>query len=270
MSKFTHKLTALALAALLIGPTAALSQQVSEVTLLPGWVTEDGTRMAGVRISLSPGWHTYWRQPMGNGIPPQLDWSGSDNVAAVKLHWPAPEVIESYGSRSAGYKDEVIIPVEITPQSGTAPLNLDLAMFYGVCEQVCIPAEAAVSLTVPPGATGEVPALQASLATSTRSGAAMGVRDHSCQITPEDGAFALTASLSTDRRLPTPEMVVFEAGSDEIWISPENWSVKDNRVTIDARLSYYGSGSFALDRSAMTITLLGGGTAIELRGCPAG
>ena len=73
---------------------------------------------AGIEIVLPPGWKTYWRQPMGNGIPPQFDWSGSKNVAQVQLHWPSPEVFETYGMKSAGYEGQVVFPVQDPVQVG--------------------------------------------------------------------------------------------------------------------------------------------------------
>src|SRR5271163_1985315 len=46
---------------------------------------------AGVEIRLDPGWKTYWRDPGDSGVPPKLDFSGSDNVKSVTVLWPAPE-----------------------------------------------------------------------------------------------------------------------------------------------------------------------------------
>lgn len=249
---------------------SAAAQDYSKVDLLPGWRTEAGTQMAGIRIRLAPGWHTYWRQPMGNGIPPHFDWSGSDNLGTVRVHWPAPNVIESFGSVSAGYHDEVIFPIEVTAADSGAPVQLDLNLFYGVCEQVCIPSEADVALTLPPGAGSDNAEIKAALARRTQPALAAGVIGHNCHIRPEGDSYALTAALTSRHRLPAPEMVVFEAGSEEIWISPKRWAVADDGLRIDAELSYYGSGSFAFDRSLVRITLIGQGGAVELTGCPAG
>ena len=40
---------------------------------------------AGIEIKLQPAWHTYWRYPGDSGVPPRFSFSGSDNVAAVKV-----------------------------------------------------------------------------------------------------------------------------------------------------------------------------------------
>src|SRR5208282_2413725 len=46
---------------------------------------------AGVEIQLDPGWKTYWRAPGDSGVPPTLDFSGSENVKSVTVLWPAPQ-----------------------------------------------------------------------------------------------------------------------------------------------------------------------------------
>src|ERR1700741_1429647 len=43
-----------------------------------------------LHIVLQPGWKTYWRSPGDAGYPPQVDMSGSTNVARVELMWPVP------------------------------------------------------------------------------------------------------------------------------------------------------------------------------------
>src|ERR1700692_2618806 len=45
---------------------------------------------AGLQIRLAPDWHAYWRSPGDAGIPPSIDWSGSVNVTAATIAWPAP------------------------------------------------------------------------------------------------------------------------------------------------------------------------------------
>src|SRR6056297_1939284 len=100
-------LAALALVLLcMAGPARAqggLPGEVVRAEILGGWVTESGTRIVGLRLSLAPGWRTYWSVPGDAGIPPQFDWSGSDNLVGVRVHWPAPTVFETYGMRTAGY-----------------------------------------------------------------------------------------------------------------------------------------------------------------------
>ncbi len=110
--------------------------------------------LAGVEIELAPGYKTYWRHPGSDGgIPPEFDWSASDNVAAVRVGYPAPAVFDGQMGQTIGYQDGVILPLVVTPIDASRSSTLRLAMFYGVCKDICIPAEA--RLEVPLGAVGE-------------------------------------------------------------------------------------------------------------------
>lgn len=93
----------------------------------------------GLQIKLAPGWKTYWRSPGDTGIPPQLDWSGSENLKSAKISWPLPEQFEAYGFSSWGYHDEVVFPIDIALQEVGNPLHLKLRVQLGICEDVCIP-----------------------------------------------------------------------------------------------------------------------------------
>jgi DsbC/DsbD-like thiol-disulfide interchange protein len=59
---------------------------------------DDGSLRAGIEIKLKPGWHTYWRYPGDSGVPPRFSFHGSDNVAAVKVLYPAPHAIAGHES----------------------------------------------------------------------------------------------------------------------------------------------------------------------------
>ncbi len=112
---------------------------------------------AGVHIQLAPGWKTYWRQPGEAGVPPSFDWKGSDNLEEANVLYPVPHRLVDAGLISLGYKGEVIFPVEVTPKTPDKPVALKLAIEYGVCKDICIPAEAQLSLIVPARYAGTDP-----------------------------------------------------------------------------------------------------------------
>ena len=101
---------------------------------------ENGGRMAAVELQLAPGWKTYWRSPGDAGIPPTFDWSGSENVKSVHIHWPAPEVFEANGMQTIGYHERLVLPVEVTPEDPARPVRLSVEMSLGVCDEICMPA----------------------------------------------------------------------------------------------------------------------------------
>ncbi len=106
---------------------------------------------AGLEIVMPVGWKTYWRTPGdAGGIPPEFDWSGSENLSAARVVFPAPHQLVDKSGTTYGYKDRVLFPISITPKVATEPVVLKLAASYGVCQDICIPAEAAFTITVPP------------------------------------------------------------------------------------------------------------------------
>ncbi|HKY94171.1 MAG TPA: protein-disulfide reductase DsbD domain-containing protein [Kiloniellales bacterium] len=105
----------------------------------------------GLEIALTPGWKTYWRSPGDAGVPPTLDWSDSENVAALDFLWPAPERFTLFGLDTFGYAEEVIFPLVLHPERPGEPVTLNAALTYMVCEDICIPLEARLWLHLPAG-----------------------------------------------------------------------------------------------------------------------
>jgi DsbC/DsbD-like thiol-disulfide interchange protein len=102
---------------------------------------------AGLEIKLDPGWKTYWRDPGDSGLPPTLDFSGSGNVKAVTVLWPAPERFpDGAGGNSIGYLDHVILPLRIAPQDAGKPSSLQLKLGYDICSNMCVPVESNLAL----------------------------------------------------------------------------------------------------------------------------
>ncbi len=114
---------------------------------------------AGIEIRLKPGWHTYWRYPGDSGVPPRFSFSGSDNVATVKVLYPAPHAFTDEAGTTIGYKDDVIFPLRVFPRDKEKPVTLHLKIDYAVCEKLCVPVEARAELTLP----GEAGATDAAL-----------------------------------------------------------------------------------------------------------
>jgi DsbC/DsbD-like thiol-disulfide interchange protein len=129
-----------------------------------------GKGLAGFEIKLAPGAITYWRDPGDSGLPPTLDFSASDNVASVEAKFPAPKRIkEADGGEAFGYDDGVIFPLLIKPRDPSKPATLALQADFAVCEKVCLPAKARLTLTLPAGAGSPYEsAIDAALAAAPR------------------------------------------------------------------------------------------------------
>jgi DsbC/DsbD-like thiol-disulfide interchange protein len=115
---------------------------------------------AGLEIRLDPGWKTYWRYPGDSGVPPTLDFSGSENVKSVTALWPAPERFsDGAGGHSIGYLNDVVLPLRIVPKDGARASSLRVKLGYAVCGSLCVPAEANLRLPLSGKAGAEEPHL---------------------------------------------------------------------------------------------------------------
>jgi suppressor for copper-sensitivity B len=186
--------TTRARAAFLAGMLAAAAP-VGSAAAAVAWVQADEAEMAlisaetavrpgattaslGLAVRIAEGWRIYWRTPGAAGLPPQLDWEGSDNLAAVAMHWPAPARFESFGQQSYGYQGEVTFPLAATLARPGEALTARLAVTYLVCREVCIPGEASLTLDLPAGAarpTAEAGLIAASHAALPGEAAAQGL-----------------------------------------------------------------------------------------------
>ncbi|KFB10746.1 protein-disulfide reductase DsbD domain-containing protein [Nitratireductor basaltis] len=105
-----------------------------------GLPDEDGVLRGALEIRLQPGWKTYWKEPGGSGIPPQLEFASGADVEGYQVHFPPPvRVDDEYGSW-AGYQQSVALPVEIK-FSDPSSRSVEGSFFLGICESVCIPFE---------------------------------------------------------------------------------------------------------------------------------
>ena len=115
---------------------------------------EAETLNLGLHFRLEPGWKIYWRSPGEAGYPPSVDWSGSENLAEVRLNWPVPHRFSLFGFETFGYYDEVVLPVDARPERPGAPVLLRAEVAYLTCKEICIPHEAQLALAVPAGGAG--------------------------------------------------------------------------------------------------------------------
>ncbi|WP_157966339.1 protein-disulfide reductase DsbD domain-containing protein [Oceanibium sediminis] len=248
----------------------AVSQEMAQVRLLPGWVTESGSRMIGVEIALEPGWKTYWRAPQGNGIPPTFNTAGSTNLAGAEVHWPRPVVFETYGISSIGYEDHVIFPMELMPEVADAPISLTLELFFGVCQDVCIPAERSLSLEVPARIDGASHSgvIRASYDSRGVPGAEAGVTGYACAISGTGGTRAVDMTVRFAVAPPQLQTVVLESGSDLVWMTLDSVSASGPLLALSGEAVHAGGAEGALDPERMRLSLIGDGPVIELTGCP--
>ncbi len=112
--------------------------------------TADATALrAGIEIRLESGWKTYWRYPGDTGVPPTFDFAGSENVKSAQVEFPAPERFpDGAGGNSIGYMGDVILPLRVIAADAARPVALHVKLNYAICGTLCVPAQAALELTL--------------------------------------------------------------------------------------------------------------------------
>ena len=123
----------------------------STVRLLKGDF-KDGVWQVGVEIKMAPHWKTYWKIPGDAGVPPEFVWEKSSNLKSADVSFPAPNRYEDVTGKSIGYKKHVIFPVTIKPSTDGKPVKVDLQLYYAICSDICVPAQANIGFELP--ATG--------------------------------------------------------------------------------------------------------------------
>lgn len=109
----------------------------------------------GLRQTIRPKWHTYWKNPGESGLPTEIAWKLPEGAKAGPIVWPRPHLFDISGVINYGFKDEAVLLVQITPPatlSGDFKLAADANWL--VCEDVCIPEDGKFELTLPVSATG--------------------------------------------------------------------------------------------------------------------
>ena len=262
------RLLAFATCALPVTAVAETFDNIARLDVLPGWRTPSGTHMAGLRVTLAPGWKTYWRAPGDAGIPPQFSWAGSDNIAAATFHWPTPEVISQNDLSAIGYHDGVVLPLEIQPAEPGKPVTLAGEVVIGVCEEVCVPVTLSFNSALPPEGRRDG-AITAALLNQPMPAGEAGVRGATCTVVPHGDGLALTATVDMPE-IAGGETVVIETGDPQVWVSPADVTRAGDSLRATVDMVHVTAGSFALDRSAVRITVLGGEMAVDIQGCTGG
>lgn len=250
---------------------AVASDARSALALRRGWREAEGRHMAALDIRLAEGWKTYWRVPGDAGIPPYFDWSGSENLAAVEVSWPAPIAFDTYGMTTLGYEHRVTLPLQVTAQDPARPVSLRLVFAYGLCAEICIPAEAALELTLPSVADASdasgaaAPAIVAALAAQPTGMVDAGVEVRRCGLVGSDEARALEAVFVMPAAPGEAPMAVVE-GPETYWFHAAEVSLDGREVAVTAPLDPASPGGW-LARDALRVTLLGGAGAVETDAC---
>ena len=106
----------------------------------------------GLRVTLDPGWHTYWTNGGDAGLPLNVAWTLPTGVTAGPLAFPAPRLMPQPPLMSYGYEREVVYLAELQLPPTLVPgqrLRIEASADWLACADVCLPAAGTVRLDLP-------------------------------------------------------------------------------------------------------------------------
>ena len=106
----------------------------------------------GLRLLHKPGWHSYWIVPGDAGLPTRLNWRLPPGVRAGQIQWPAPLRLPVGPLVDYGYEGDTLLLTDLNAAPdlplGTE-VKIDARAQWLMCHDVCIPASADLTLTLP-------------------------------------------------------------------------------------------------------------------------
>jgi DsbC/DsbD-like thiol-disulfide interchange protein len=108
----------------------------------------------GLLFHLDPGWHVYWLNAGDSGEPPAIQWILPPGFRAGTLAWPIPTRLGHGSVVDYGYENHVLLIAPIAPTSQrnaslTDSIQIAADVKYLICREICIPAKAHATLSLP-------------------------------------------------------------------------------------------------------------------------
>ncbi|WP_395674304.1 protein-disulfide reductase DsbD family protein [Phenylobacterium sp.] len=124
----------------------------AELVAAASGVTPGGSVRIALRQKIDEGWHTYWRNPGDSGEATRLALTLPGGWSASPFTWPTPKRLPVGPLVNYGYEGEVLLPMTLTAPAAAKvgeTVSLRGKADFLVCEEICIPESADLSLDVP-------------------------------------------------------------------------------------------------------------------------
>lgn len=164
-----NRILTFAVASLIVVFAVSADAAATRATLLLSASTAKpgDTITAAVRLEMSPGWHTYWKNSGASGIPTTIEWELPKGVTAGAISWPVPEKyvtekLDDDGKAIPGvldfeqttyvFHDEAVllVPLTIASDVRAGPMEIKVLVKWLECQVNCVPGkqEVAASLEI--------------------------------------------------------------------------------------------------------------------------
>jgi DsbC/DsbD-like thiol-disulfide interchange protein/cytochrome c biogenesis protein CcdA len=103
-----------------------------------------------IEQTITPGWHTYWRNPGDSGTAPRVKWALPSGFEAGEIEWPVPEPLPYGPLTNYGYEFSVTLLQTLkAPETlPDGPITLEADVEVLVCKEECIPEYGTYALTL--------------------------------------------------------------------------------------------------------------------------
>lgn len=109
-----------------------------------GVADPDGKALFALEIDMPSDTKTYWRVPGETGFPTELDFTGTTGIAGHENHWPLPTRQVSDGLLDYVYFGHTILPIALDVRDPGGVVKVQATL--GICSEICIPAQAQMTL----------------------------------------------------------------------------------------------------------------------------
>jgi len=231
-----------------------------------GWIEKDQKLIFGLKIDLNKNWKTYWRLPGNAGLKPLFTFDKSENVFAAKIMWPSPIIFGEDNLWSIGYKDSVLLPLEVTPIDTSKPIKLEIQADIGVCDDVCIPVTLNVSYFATPGQNQENYEILGAILSEPIKSDDIGFQPPQCII--KNGELIMEFNEKNVKTgIENIELFVIEVGTSVFYVNSKKAYFFDDRITVSTKNSVETELPGVISRERIKTTIIGSNQSLEFVGC---
>ena len=116
-------------------------------------IAPGGTITVALEEKIAPGWHTYWKNPGDAGAPTDIQWTLPPGWKAGAIEWPRPKRLPVGPLMDYGYEGTPWLLTTLTaPADAKGPVTLSAHASWLVCQQICVPEDAVLTLNLAVGA----------------------------------------------------------------------------------------------------------------------
>ncbi len=230
--------TLVALVALALNSFAAPKSHTTAELLLPADAARPGdTVLAGIRLVMEPGWHTYWKNSGDSGEPTKIEWLLPPGVTAGEIKWPTPERLEAEGQITFILHNEatLLVPLKLSADLKPGPLELKAEASWIECEEACVLGDATISAALTIGneskPSANAPLIEAAQAILPRDGSALAV-NAGWQEASTNNTRNLLVEWPVTSAASNVDFLPYPSDDFEVGLKPEHLPVDASRVAL--------------------------------------